>query len=144
MTQRLDLNHEKLDLIHAKRDLTNIKLDLAHAMLDLAHAELDLALEIIKRNPHKVKLDQCKVRCPSKMANNMLNLKIDPNLMVFSLHCKSLSGTVDSWSHFVISDTGCHPRSHNIFRFKINPNLMVFDLLHVPICNSITMIVIFV
>ena len=100
VTQRLDLNHEKLDLIHAKRDLTNIKLDLAHAMLDLAHAELDLALEIIKRNPHKVKLDQCKVRCPSKMANNMLNLKIDPNLVVFSLHCKSLSGTVDSWQPF--------------------------------------------
>ena len=113
-----------------KRDLTNIKLDLAHAMLDLAHAELDLALEKIKRNPHKVKLDQCKVRCPSKMANNMLNLKIDPNLVVFS--------------HFVISDTDCHPRSQQHIQVQDNPNFVVFDLLHVPIYNSIAMAVIFV
>ena len=57
---------------------------------------LDLAAEKLKFNPHKVQFDQCKVRCPSKMANNMLKLKIDPNLVVFSFHCKSLSGRVNS------------------------------------------------
>ena len=47
---------------------------------------------------------------PSRMADIMLKLKIDPKLVEFSFGCKSLCWLGVIIAIFVISGNGCHPR----------------------------------